>query len=1238
MPLLQSLFAPPKVPQVPLESEETPTNKTGSPVTFRNTSHKTGIPIAAFDISPDRAHAVLAGRDILKTIQVSDFACAEDFNLRTNIIAYAATREDSGGAVSAKHKDQLAANDVKWSHGNFSTTIATAVPNGQIVVYDINRPGVEMARLHEHSRQVHRLGFNPHQGHRMLSGSQDGTVRMWDLRDLAKDRSVMICQSLEKYQCNRDGIRDVKWSPTNGVEFAVGTDDGSVQRWDFRYSKGPSLSVKAHEKSCYSIDWHPDGKHLVSGGGDKNIMIWDFSSSNRKMKPSWNIRAPQAVLNVCWRPPCWSSDEKSLPGWQCTQLAASYDQQEPQLHIWDFRRPYVPFRILDQYNTPATASLWRSESLLWSVGSAGMFTQTDINSAPRAMDRRSPNVLAIAPDSKILFFLQKRELRRPSIEDALENLNQQDQRRASTSEQLSGSQGTAQGSSEEPKLQSSWVKNRRKYPSFSKPAKSLGGTPPSAGSGGPVLRLDKSLDKKYRYHSSQVGGIGYIEGLFDAPDFKLLARYYKVPPPMPTDAMGCDLHLQLSNALRANAALGERTSQYRLSQSWLVLALAVEKELHVRAESNYQKRKKATATATSLKDFAHQASLQSTKKDVDILSDLHNDLSLSVRDAPRTKHVKSNALDNASNMTAPLARPVPDSLVGLGSHANVDSFQLPDSTWNKQPPKPVAGVSGLARIASPKSPRMDTAYSHEHSEHIDSVLENEGTSPKRIRQRPSDTGLVDMDRQMAERRAAIGNYRAMRRPLLRLDEPIQLTGSGLNVATFGRHDSNESFQLFSASTDSSHRGQSIPGSFESNNNSGKSTSTPERAHSVDRQEDYDASDQDETALMFDDEAQMRSPRAVPNSASPPNVVDAQSKETTEPTGADTRSPLLRPTNFLQPIIHYEDMEELGTPAQAVVADTVIDSHKYILSDFLPPEEAQEYLPPWTATAMFEPLIDFHQYKLKDAQLPAYMLLHLGPYINHSIHHNRSTQIFLFYHSQLVSLELYTQAAELRKLCQERYPYVAEKGLYDITPGGPWCTVCRKPNKGDEHTKPKFCERCKQSWAECPICNGEGPISEERPLGPNKALNTTVTNVRAGDRLWGWCQDCGHGGHTGCLRTWWDFGESEGACPTVGCLCDCMPGTRRDESIKVKRLEEDKKRKVVSKDEWTVRPSPAAQKARSMMSGGPGGAKGTWVGRGVMSLAGAGRSASGGKKVRIVAPEEEERGNGKENDTPSASAP
>ncbi|CAD6573340.1 MAG: SEA (Seh1-associated) complex subunit [Alectoria sarmentosa] len=1217
--LLRSLFPPPKVPQVPQGNRKAPADYPRSPTSSeRNIQHKTGIPIAALDISPDRTHAVLAGRDILKTIQVEDSTCAEDFNLRTNIIAYAATHETSEGAISTRHRDQLAAQDVKWSHGNFGTTIATAAANGNIVVYDINRPGVEVARLHEHSRQVHRLGFNPHAAQLMLSGSQDSTVRLWDLRNLAGERSVMTCQSLNKFSGNSDGIRDLRWSPTNGVEFAIGTDNGTIQRWDIRKDNAPLLKINAHEKNCNTIDWHPDGKHIASGGADKNIKVWDFSSSDRRMRHLWQIRAPQAVVNARWRPACSSSDKEGSAHWQCTQIATSYNQQETKIHIWDFRRPYIPFREVNRYDTPANALLWKSEGLLWSVGSAGMFTQTNIHFATKTSERRSPNALDIAPNGRILFFLQKRERRRTSIEDMLEDLNQQNQQQSSTSEKSTNNQGTTHGSSEEPSLLSSSFKNRqRKHQGSRRSTKSLASTPPSAGSGAPVQRLDISLHEKEMFHSAQAAGIGRIGGLSYYDAFEVYAREYQSPPSPPTENSECNRHHEIAYALRSNGEVAAQMGDYQLSGTWAVMAKAMEGELGTRAEENRRKRVSAASLSNSMK----RASFQSSNNDGHTNEDQESQILMSTEGKLQTRNKTSTALDDASNMTTPLARPQSDSLPGSNISANIESLHLSDTVWSKRPLRPATGVSQLAKMTSPKSPAVGKDTGQERFGGATAQYEHENERPPNTSQMSPRADFGEIDRKMTERRAAMENYRAIPRPLLRLDDPFQLNGPGSGVASIDRHDSNESFQLFSASTDSSNRAQSIMGSFESNPRSEKTSSTPERSNAPNDRKDQDSTSHEESALVFDDEASLRSPASSP--ALPIPVSHHEPKKPLEQhCSPATLMAGYRPSNTAAEV-HHEDMDSNGFAKWVLdpltAQELPSEPAYYILSDFGRPKQRSPSLHPWTATAMFEEFVGYYTLKLHDAQLPAYLVLHVAPYLNHSIPFERCNLILLQYHEQLITHQLFVAADALLSLCDPDYPDVVDKGLYHIAPGGPWCTVCQKPNKG---RIPNYCERCQQHWAECPICYGTGlgsprRYSQEFVDWHNSPLNETLDKAQEKDGLWGWCQECGHGGHEDCLRVWWRDPASEGACPTTGCPCDCVPGTRRNEIVDKK--ERSRRAEGVSKDERSAAESGAVRGVRAIVGGSSRG-----TGPGTMGLGAAGRSMSGGKKVRILVPEEEKR--------------
>ncbi|KAI4251530.1 MAG: hypothetical protein LQ352_004800, partial [Teloschistes flavicans] len=1020
------------------------THRNSSP-TSQTTAHKTGLPINAFDISPARTHAIVAGREILKTIHVTESTCTEDFNLRASIIAYAAAHDSSGRAISARHKDQLAATDVKWSHGRYDSTVATAAANGQIVIYDLNRPGVELARLHEHTRQVHRIAFNPFQGALLLSGSQDATIRLWDLRALAREESVVTCRSTHKYPGNNEGIRDLRWSPTEGVEFATGTDNGVVQRWDLQKPNAPLLKINAHEKTCFSIDWHPDGKHLASGGADKNLKVWDFSSSDRRMKPCWQLRAPKPVLNARWRPPCWKSEDATPGRWSCAHIATSYDNQDPRIHVWDMRRPSIPFRELDRYETPPSAILWHSENLLWSVGTAGMFTQSDINFAKKSWENRCRDTVAVAPDGNFALFLESSSRRRVSTEEVEHAYIHRNGRKGSSGEKLSSSYSATEGSLEEPSLLSASIKARRRKAPSSWSSKSLAGTPPSLGSGGPVLPLDETLQKANLFRSAQTAAYGSITGIFGAEAFAFLAQHYKSHVD-PKPGVGDTVCHALPEALVHNAGLAAYVGQYRLAQSWTILALALRKELESRGKRNI------TSTSESAK--------RSSKDDGDLLQSTAKAVNEGRIATPNQSRISNSAtrpprplsIEGGSNMATPLARPVPNASTQLPTSTSIsdldgrDTLNLPEPFFGKRSPqKPIETSSALSRLRSPDDSSSDPFNDSVSPKHSPS----RSAESKEAKDLPRNGSFEDLDRQMNERRAAIGSYRAIPRPVLRLDDPMKTTNLDPLVPRFDRHDSNESFQMFSASTDSSRRARSMEGSFESSQASGSSGPIPERWNLARRPSNAQDHWEPSTSLEIPDTSPSYS-----RSKEPDNFTE----QTAAATGDDQHPQ--RSTSATR-IIHKEDTIACDPHPNPDEPDTATSKQPTLTSsDFLPSPSDPSPLP-WFATAMLRPLIDYHLHSLQDAQLPTYLILLLGPYIAHDYLPALITSVLLTYHDQLVSLSLYVQAAQLRRIAfSQGYSEVAEHGTYGIGSGGAWCTVCNKASKGEDAG---YCTRCKQHW-------------------------------------------------------------------------------------------------------------------------------------------------------------------------------
>ncbi|KAL9127542.1 MAG: hypothetical protein Q9217_003610 [Psora testacea] len=1271
LPLLSQIWKPlytPKVPQressllkqlisriyPPKVTRGTPANVlTPSPAVLRNLTHKTGIPIASLDISPTRNHAVLAGRDILRIVQLTDHftftSCTETHNLRSDITAYAATQETPKEQGSARQRDQLAASDVKWSHGSFDKKIATAAAHGQIVVYDVDRASLEWARLHEHNRQVHRLGFNPFGGYLMLSGSQDATIRMWDLRDYAGDKSIMTIFSRKRFPGNSDAVRDLRWSPTNAMEFAAATDSGVIQRWDIRKENAPLLKISAHEKACQTVDWHPDGKHLVSAGADKNVKVWDFSSSDRRMKTVWQLRAPQAVMHARWRPACWHAGDNRPGRWQSTQLATSFDKEDPRILIWDFRRPSVPFRIFNRYDDPPSALLWHSENLLWSVGSHGIFTQTDIRSLPKMSYKLNPNTLAWAPDGTLFVASMPRELRRSSLDDVNHEVLHQHSRRRGSS--MSGSNSVETGSSEDPSPLSSSLKDRpSKHGGSPRASTSIDSTPPTAASGEPITPLDRSLLNKNIYKSGQVLGFCKIQSDLDIEAFKFLATHYNAPLPRrgsrtQASTLGNNLHLIFSETLQHNARVAAYASQYRMAQTWDMMAIAAQKELKKRADFNYRQRQLAAA-ADAASDRATSPTPSSDIRYNDQIS-LHTMSSDGDKGGLRPTSTMQPTFDTSSNITTPLAKPVsetPSQLSGSTAVPEVplaEQLQLPDPTFPKQDPTLAIDIPDLDNLANP-----DSKKGASHDVRVISTTNSEYTPFKPKQLASLTTQLAGIDQEIAQHVATAQNYRGVPRPILAYGDAVPIRGTDSNVPTLLRRDSDDSFQLFSASKESLRNTQSDTGSFGSIDDSIEAGSTSEQCSSFAQPsfgnerrdsghafnfQDVEHSDNEENPILTGLEK-------LSSLDSPRSELLLERKDTATPRRLPVSS---RPVDNPPAIVCYEDMEPFGedlSPGDFPNGE----EGDYILSDFdrLPPSDSDPTPLPWTLTAMLGPLIKYHVESLKDLQFPTYCFLHICPYFDSSDDmyniHNVRLNIINQYYEQLRRHELYVEACDLRKYAEKDYFEFVERVSHGMDSGGAWCTNCNRPNKGN---KPGYCERCKKAWAPCPICLDQGAIIQPRTVGVDTIDSRAVIYPDAADRLWTWCQQCGHGGHVGCMTEFWkDEVASEGACPVIGCLCDCMPGIRRDEINKQLEEEEEEEKKnkkgPVRPDGWVAGESAAVKGARGLTGGRgilQGGRVGDEVGGEPQMLSTLGRSVSGSKKVRIVEPGDEVRGEARQGE-------
>lgn len=477
------------------------------------------------------------------------------------------------------------------------------------MLYDLTKPGVEVGHLHDHYRQVHKVDFNPLEGTFLLSGSQDGTVRLWDLRDF-RSKEVLTFYSRSTFHGRGDGVRHTKWSPVQTWDFALATDNGTVQRWDTRNTRSPALKISAHYGTCNSIDWHPDGKHLVSAGKDKEVRVWDLFGDKRQ-KPAFQLRTPQEVQNVRWRPPCLvsGSSDQPLRVQQCTHLATSY-LYYPVVHVWDLRRRYIPFReIHHQVNSGTTDMMWQSKDNIWTVGPEGEFSQSDIRHATSTLDRKPLQTFAFAPDGNLTLFVQARPRRRRAKSERTVSATVSTPKAtqgitSSSTATKSASKSFGSDSLDENFLSTSLPNRRRsRGSSFLSGRRSLGSTPPSYEDVlKPVTHLDTTMRSYARPARHQISLVGPLDSSSIGPFYKVLAQNYLIHP-YDNHSSFEQFTLRCQAVFRNNATLARLAGRVTAMQAYELIFNRISDML--RRIDERQIRKASLSSPASLPDIKH---------------------------------------------------------------------------------------------------------------------------------------------------------------------------------------------------------------------------------------------------------------------------------------------------------------------------------------------------------------------------------------------------------------------------------------------------------------------------------------------------------------------------------------------------------------------------------------------------------------------------------------------------------
>jgi histone-binding protein RBBP4 len=218
----------------------------------------------------------------------------------------------------------------------WNRTHHSSLPTGQI------KPDIE---LYGHEKEGFGLSWSPHEAGHLASGSEDKTVRLWDVTHVTKTNRLLhathtythhtaIVNDVQYHPIHKpligtvsddltmkildtrspetsksaltsgegqhtDAVNAIAFNPAHDTLVATGSADSTIGIWDLRRLKEKMHVLQGHSSSVTSLAWHPFNEAILgSSSYDRRIMFWDLNKVGEEQTPEESQDGPPELLFI----------------------------------------------------------------------------------------------------------------------------------------------------------------------------------------------------------------------------------------------------------------------------------------------------------------------------------------------------------------------------------------------------------------------------------------------------------------------------------------------------------------------------------------------------------------------------------------------------------------------------------------------------------------------------------------------------------------------------------------------------------------------------------------------------------------------------------------------------------------------------------------------------------------------------------------------------------------------------